>query len=248
MTQIPTGQLNTSVSERIAWDRVGLGFHDFLNHELRTPLTAAGTALQTLALHLERSGGPSRDLLEVALRNIRRLELAVEWATDYVGSGQRTTVADGSSATVLLTDLLEDLDDLDATVPLSWSTSVGPWHAAVTLPREAWRRLLSQVMGAFTQAHPDAGVHLDIATVTSGDDQDLAGLLLKFRLPLCDEAAGHPAEVEACLRRQLSFAVHLDLSRELRLRHDLTTTNECLRLRILVPMSIVPPIKALQTA
>ena len=79
-----SGEVLASVLRPCLDDATGVscgapGFRDFLNHEMRTPLTAAGMALQTLALHLESAGGPSLDLLDTALRNIRRLEQTVEW-------------------------------------------------------------------------------------------------------------------------------------------------------------------------
>ncbi len=130
-------------------------FRDFLNHELRTPLTAAGTALQTLALQLERAGGPSLDLVDIALRNVRRLEQTVEWACDYVLVDSSAVGCDSRGQP--LTDLLEDIDDLEPQVELTWSTGMGDWQTRVDRCRATrWRRLLRQMLRAvgYRQADP----------------------------------------------------------------------------------------------
>lgn len=61
----------------------------FLGHELRSPLTAVQTALEVLQTDLAEVPDPaaapaapegSRRMLEIALRNVRRLHQAVEWS------------------------------------------------------------------------------------------------------------------------------------------------------------------------
>ncbi|MEZ4387348.1 MAG: hypothetical protein R3D98_07160 [Candidatus Krumholzibacteriia bacterium] len=206
----------------------GPSFRDFLNHELRTPLTAAGMALQTLALHLEQAGGPSLDLVDTALRNIRRLEQTVEWATDYVADEPDADAGDP----IRLTELLEDLDDLEPGLSLSWATGVGDWQARATIGRHRWRRLLRQIMRAVAYRQVDAPVHLDVSVVG-----EASGLLMVFQLP-AGRSRGDLAEgEEEQLRRLLGFTVHPDLARRLQLRYDVVRTTEFLRLRILLPLS-----------
>lgn len=56
-------------------------YREFLGHELRSPLTALLTALEALAGDRGENGGeagPDR-MLEIALRNARRLQDAVDW-------------------------------------------------------------------------------------------------------------------------------------------------------------------------
>lgn len=207
----------------------GADFRDFLNHELRTPLTVAGMALQTLALHLEPAGGPSLDLLDTALRNIRRLEQAVEWATDYVVDAPVCGVEPGDPAA--LTELLEDLDDLDTAISLSWSTGVGDWQARAVIDRQRWRRLLRQIMRAVAYRQVTDPVHLDVSIV--GEN---SGLLLVFQLPVGNSRGDRPEGEEEQLRRLLGFTVHPELARRLQLRYDVVRTTDNLRLRILLPL------------
>ena len=142
------------------------GFRDFLNHELRTPLTAAGTALQTLAMQLERSGGRSLELVDIAMRNIRRLEQTADWASDYFAEGADTGEP-GPTASVTLTDLVQDLDDLEAGLPLTWATGAGAWDTSVLMARASWRRMLRQVTRALAHMGSDQPVHLDIDALAS---------------------------------------------------------------------------------
>lgn len=230
----PSGEALASVLRPCLDDASGVscgapGFRDFLNHEMRTPLTAAGMALQTLALHLESAGGPSLDLVDTALRNIRRLEQTVEWATDYVVDDN--TAEPVASSVVSLTDLLEDLDDLDPGVELTWATGMGDWAAPVSMHRETWRRLLRQVLRALAYRQTSQTVHLDLSMVADG-----SGLLMVYQVPLGAERGDLAGNEEEQLRRLLGFTVHPDLARRLQLRFDVVRTHDHLRLRLLVPM------------
>ncbi len=207
----------------------GAGFRDFLNHEMRTPLTAAGMALQTLALQLEQAGGPSLDLVDTALRNIKRLEQTVEWATDYVADEPDADLDFALPAQ--LTDLLEDLDDVEPGLDFSWSTGVGDWQARAGIGRQRWRRFLRQIMRAVAYRQVDAPVHLDLSVVG-----DTTGLLLVFQLPVGTFRGDLAEGEEEQLRRLLGFTVHPDLARRLQLRYDVVRTTEHLRLRILLPL------------
>jgi signal transduction histidine kinase len=74
------------------------GFLDFLGHELRSPLTAVKTALEVLQGELgglgeepdaplagaPGSSGCGRDMLDIALRNIKRLHQTVDWSQDLM--------------------------------------------------------------------------------------------------------------------------------------------------------------------
>ena len=213
------------------------GFRDFLNHELRTPLTAAGTALQTLALQLERAGGQSLELVDIALRNIRRLEQTADWACDYLAVEPRSGAATDAETT-RLTDLLEDLDELDVPTPLSWATGAGDWDASVAVSRENWRRVLRQVVRALGYQTPDQSIHLELSTLA--DAAPDAGLLMVFHLPRLDpreqvQRTGADDEAEQ-LRRLLAFTVHPDLARHLHLRFDVVSLSDHLRLRLMLPL------------
>jgi hypothetical protein len=75
------------------------GFLDFLGHELRSPLTAVKTALEVLQGELGGLGdgtnaslagissasGCGGDMLDIALRNIKRLHQTVDWSQDLMG-------------------------------------------------------------------------------------------------------------------------------------------------------------------
>ncbi len=231
-------------------------FRDFVNHELRTPLTAAGTALQTLALQMERTGGRSRELVELALRNVRRLERSVEWAADYL---QESPDASGTtpSVTLAVADLVADLDDL--ATDLSWATDAGDWEVPVTVDRGAWRRLLRQVVQALHGFAGERPLHLDLSLVPELDGPDACGLLLVGRLPAgvphrdgtqrrteAEGAADEPAaEDVADLQRLLALAVNPDLAARLGLRLDVVCLTGHLRLRLLLPLALAE--SALQT-
>jgi hypothetical protein len=222
--------------------RGGPAFRDFLNHELRTPLTAAGMALQTLALHLESAGGPSLDLLDTALRNIQRLEQTVEWATDYVVD-EPSAHAQQALPPVQLTDLLADLDAIDSSLDLTWSTDVGVWEAETSIARDEWRRLLRQVHRALAFQQADAAVRLRVSL--TGDQQ---GLLLVFEMPRRQNRGDLADTCEEQLRRLLTFTIHPDLARRLQLRYDVVLTGEGLRLRLLLPTMAGEPAAAMQPA
>jgi len=220
--------------------RPGFGFRDFLNHELRTPLTAAGTALQTLALQLERAGGPSLDLVDIALRNIRRLERTIDWACDYVAEHPVRRDAAAGAATSL-TDLVQDLDDLESPVPLTWATGAGDWSVPVSLDRTGWRRLLRQLLRAIAYFVPEQPVHLDLDLLGAQDAGLPQALLLVVNLD-CDAEAERVQRTGAIdeaeqLRRLLAFTVSPDLAQGLELRYDVVRLSDRLRLRVMMPLS-----------
>ena len=67
-------------------------FLSFLGHEMRSPLTAAKTALEVLQGDLgginsqETSPDPNLKMLDIALRNVRRLHQTVEWSQELLAS------------------------------------------------------------------------------------------------------------------------------------------------------------------
>lgn len=221
----------------------GTGFSDLVNHELRTPLTAAGTALQTLARQLDRAGGPSLELVDIALRNLRRLERTVDWACDYLTDGPLEMLT-WAPAEVALMDLLEDLDTLEIPLPLTWASGVGDWESTVRIDRESWRRLLRQVLRAIALLAPGRAVHLDLTQLPDPEDAEAAsGLLLVFRLSQLDgvsddslTCADDPSEQ---LRRLLIFTVNPTLAHRLELRLDVVRLSDHLRLRVMLPLSSV---------
>ena len=216
-----------------------LDFHDFLSHELRTPLTAAGTALQMLALHMERAGGQSLELVDIALRNVRRLEQTIDWACDhFTGGGD---APDDAVEEAALLDLLEDLDGVDAPVDLEWRTGAGDWSTRVVVGRQQWRRLLRQVLRAVGFHTPGERVSLEVSTVVGEQD---TGLLLVFHLPYAARdtvSLAGAGDGPAQLRRLLDFTVHPEVAEGLRLRMDVVRLSEHLRLRLLLPVTVAAP-------
>jgi signal transduction histidine kinase len=219
-------------------------FRDLVNHELRTPLTAAGTALQTLARQLERAGGPSLEMVDIALRNIRRLERTVDWACDYLTEGACEPTASGR-AEFALVELLEDLDNLEPPLPLTWASGVGDWELLVELDRDSWRRLLRQMLRAIALLAPQQPVHLDVSLLGEVDaEAEASGLLLVFHLPLQGVAKGNQGALAAAdedlpeqLRRLLAFTVSPVLAHRLDLRLDVLRLADRLRLRVMMPLS-----------
>ncbi len=68
-------------------------FRDFVGHELRTPLTAVKTALT--ALGDEQIPGPgSVRMLQLAMRNLKRLADTVEWSQELVSLAETAPSAD----------------------------------------------------------------------------------------------------------------------------------------------------------
>jgi signal transduction histidine kinase len=219
----------------------GTAFSDLVNHELRTPLTAAGTALQTLARQLERAGGPPLEMVDIALRNLRRLERTVDWACDYLTDGPLETLAWAPSE-VPLVDLLEDLDALEVPLPLTWASGMGDWDLSARIDRESWRRLLRQVLRAIALLAPGQAVHLDLAQLPDQADTEVAGgLLLVFRLPQldggCREGRSALEDPSEQLRRLLTFTVNPTLAHRLELRLDVMRLSDHLRLRLMLPLA-----------
>jgi signal transduction histidine kinase len=221
----------------------GSGFQDLVNHELRTPLTAAGTALQTLARQLASAGGPSLELVDIALRNIRRLERTVDWACDYLSEGVTAAASPEPPAPVALLGMVEDLDELAAGQPVTWSTGAGDWEAAVHIDREAWRRLLRQMLRAVACLAPRQAAHLELSLVVppAGDLPDSLLVVVNLDHPSAEVAGRDPRAVDAAeqLRRLLAFTVNPALARRLALRYDVMQLADRLRLRLLLPLDAV---------
>lgn len=219
-------------------------FRDLVNHELRTPLTAAGTALQMLARQLERAGGPSLDLVDLALRNLRRLERTLDWACDHLAAG---ICANGATAAspAPLTELLEDLDAIDAPLPVTWSSGPGDWEHETWIDRDAWRRLLRELLRAVALLVPDQPVHLDVAQLANAEQTSPSALLLVMHLPQASPAPlpEHAAaeDIADHLRRLLSFTVSPGLVRSMDLRLDVMRLSDHVRLRVMLPLGTAAP-------
>ena len=99
------------------------GYLHFLGHELRSPLTAVKTALEVLQGELggldaaEQEDGDSRlKMLDIALRNIQRLNRTVDWSQDLLELER--SLPPGRWETVPLTEVLAYVQDADrATCP-----------------------------------------------------------------------------------------------------------------------------------
>ena len=68
-------------------------FRDFLGHELRSPLTAIKTALAALKVD-EAVADNTSGMLDIAQRNLGRLEQTVEWSQDLMGLAEAPPVGD----------------------------------------------------------------------------------------------------------------------------------------------------------
>ncbi len=218
----------------------GTGFQDLVNHEMRTPLTAAGTALQTLAMQIERAGGPHLELVDIALRNIRRLERTVDWACDYLAAGAGESPHASAPCETALLDILEDLDDLASGQTLTWSTTAGDWDAVVCLDRESWRRLLRQTLRAIEYQVPHQPIHLELSLLAPAAAGSPSGLLMVVNLPCApgsDQRQERRADDEVeQLRRLLAFTVNPALANRLELRFDIMRLSDRLRLRLMLPL------------
>jgi hypothetical protein len=69
-----------ALRDRPADDPLRMRWRDFLGHELRSPLTAIKTALE----EIEAAPGDPGPLPEIALRNVARLQLVLEWSQDLL--------------------------------------------------------------------------------------------------------------------------------------------------------------------
>jgi hypothetical protein len=174
--------------------------------------------------------------VDVALRNVRRLERTVEWAADYLRDGA-DPAADAPSV-VAVTELLTDLDDLGDQI--SWATGPGAWDRVVRVDRAAWRRLLRQAVRALGSFEPARAVHLDLCLLAEPPADDTCGLLVVGHLPVdaCDDDAEAAGDAVAHLQRLLGLTVHPELAGRLGLRADVVCLSDHLRLRLLLPLPL----------
>ncbi len=152
----------------------------FFNHELRTPLAAASAALQTLARRCELAPvNGELDLLDIALRNLKRLEHTVEWAGDFIDA----TMVDNDAAPAIATtgELVQDIDELVSAVVVEWSAEMGDWGKNVAIAREQWRRLLRQTLHAIHYFQSDLTVAVAASEIAAADSE-LTRLALDLRL------------------------------------------------------------------
>jgi len=151
-------------------------FLTFLGHEMRSPLTAAKTALEVLQGDLgglqnpDEDPDPSLKMVEIALRNVRRLHHTVEWSQELL-----------SASSYGQDNPLRDLDPghlrdfLGSKYPLHWSSIA----SGVLIPTdlEALAQLLEQAGRALHYAIP--GSSLELTAGCSGDDNEYLELVLE---------------------------------------------------------------------
>ena len=153
-------------------------FLTFLGHEMRSPLTAAKTALEVLQGDLgglQNPGDgpdPSLKMVDIALRNVRRLHHTVEWSQELLASashGQDNPLLD------LNIDQLEDF--LDTRYSLFW----GEISSSVTVHTdlEALAQLLEQAGRALNYTVPGCSLELSI----DGGSDEFLELVLQAKAP-----------------------------------------------------------------
>ncbi len=145
-------------------------FLTFLGHEMRSPLTAAKTALEVMQgdlgfLHKEGDApDPSLKMVEIALRNIRRLHHTVEWSQELLSVssfGQDCLLRD--FATPLLKNFLKEK------VSLIWGKV--PEGLSVNTDLESLAQLLDQAGRALQYTVPGSQLEL-MVNYSTGDLSD----------------------------------------------------------------------------
>jgi len=136
-------------------------FLTFLGHEMRSPLTAAKTALEVLQGDLGgigssyNSADPNLKMLEIALRNVRRLHHTVEWSQELLASSPL-------DKNILLQDVsvLELQEVLGKFSLANWQPV--PKKLCVHTHCESLSMLVDQVVRALQYAVPHCQPELDI--------------------------------------------------------------------------------------
>ena|GEM_PF-1705937 len=138
-------------------------FH-FLGHELRSPLTAVKTALEVLqgdlgGLLTDEAPGvegrrrhPSLKMLDIGLRNVRRLQDTVDWSQDLLELSRGHFSADNRSVPVTDLASLLDLDMAQVDLPAGTHVLTDPTLLPV-LSQQVGRLLDYLSPGARVQAH-----------------------------------------------------------------------------------------------
>ncbi len=151
-------------------------FLTFLGHEMRSPLTAAKTALEVLqgdlgGLHNpDAEPDPSLKMVEVALRNVRRLHHTLEWSQELLSAsncGQNNPLQD------LKAEQLQEF--LGSTYSLYWGNI--PHGILVHTDLEDLAQLLEQAGRALHYAMP--GCTLELTVDCSGGELDTLELVLQ---------------------------------------------------------------------
>jgi hypothetical protein len=159
--ELRTGSTAGDVAQKSAQSA---SYRHFLSHELRSPLTVIKTSLEVLEGALggldEPEDGLAAELkvLEIALRNVRRLHQTVEWSQDLAASD------DFAGTTELQATVAGDLADrLQAVGDVSVGPAVG--ECALQTDPEILARLATQMVRTVSMAYPvgPIAIRLDVA-------------------------------------------------------------------------------------
>jgi len=221
-------------------------FLSFLGHEMRSPLTAAKTALEVLQGDLggvgcqDEGNNPHLKMLEIALRNVRRLHHTVEWSQEMMASSpvqQNILVRDFESRQLRPV--------LEKTLPCRWHTDA--LNLRVQTDGDSLSMLLDQVARALQYAFDECDPELEISCSTEhqgalsltlfparGSVQDRAPRVSRLGLNSSSEDQSAAADLE----RLISFVVSRILVSSLGVELDVVKTEaDKPGIRILVPAS-----------
>jgi len=219
-------------------------FLSFLGHEMRSPLTAAKTALEVLQGDLgglgkqDGGGNPELKMLEIALRNVRRLHRTVEWSQEMM-----------ASSPVLQNIQLGDLGArnlqgvLEKNFPSQWQTEA--LGLVVHTDGDSLSTLVDQVARALQYAIPECQPELKACCADElqgalsltlsparGSVQDRAPRVSRLGLASTQEGQSPTADLE----RLISFVVSGILVSSLGVELEVTgSSDEEMGIRILVP-------------
>ena len=140
----------------------------FLGHELRSPLTAIKTSLEVLEGELgglDRNDSPHRaelKMVDIALRNVRRLHQTVEWSQDLLAAGTCAESLEVQDITVQ--DLADQLQDVGA-------ASVATDAGGLEVQTDAClvKSLVTQMTRAVSMACPNSPVAIQLGIDPEAD-------------------------------------------------------------------------------
>ncbi len=149
----------------------------FLNHELRTPLTAAETALRSLSSPTAPpDDAAQRELIDIAMRNLRRLNRTAAWCEDYL-AGRTPADPVRSPENRVHTLVAGAAGDFPDVITLEFGDAAAP--RMMCGDGALFCRLLRQVLRALHYLAPGVPLALRVEVRNGHDDLD-AELQLTF--------------------------------------------------------------------